>query len=318
MKNNLIIASVFIIWAGGKIQAQDPAFSQFFANRLFFNPSWAGVGNEDRRFFLNYRNQWPGIEKAFVTYSASYDQYVEPAHGGIGFRIMNDLQGGSDLSQLSISGIYSYHLQVNRRLTINAGFEAGYVQRQIKASEFVFEDNSESYGNDKHDFPDFSVGLSAFSGNYYAGLSVAHILQPSLSDNPTSLTRLPMRIIAYAGGLIPVNDRKFGKEVVQLSPNLIYYQQGKFNQLNYGIEGLLNEQFLAGLWLRQNFGVKFSSLIFSFGYVTKNFSLRYSYDRQLSSPAVHLPIMGAHEISLIVTPSGEQKKKHRAIKCPKI
>jgi hypothetical protein len=81
---------------------------------------------------------------------------------------------------------------------------------------------------------------------------------------------------------------------------------------------LLNNQVLAGVWVRQNLGIRFSSLIFSVGYVTNNFSLRYSYDYQLSSPTVKLPIMGAHEISLILTPEGDKKKKRRAIKCPKI
>ncbi len=318
MKKGYILAWVLIWGTAAGIKAQDPAFSQFFANRLYFNPSWAGIGSEDRRFFMNYRNQWPGVDKAFITYSASYDQEVEAAHGGIGFRVMNDLQGSSNLAQFTISAIYAYHLQVNRKLSISAGLEAGYAQRQIKASQFVFENGAESYGDEKHDFPDFSFGLSAFSGNYYAGLSVAHILRPSLSGSSLEEARLPMRIIAYAGGMIPVKEKHLGREVLQLSPNLIYYQQGVFNQLNYGIEGLVKEQFLAGFWVRQNLGIKFSSLIFSFGYVTKNFSLRYSYDRQLSSPSVSLPLMGAHEISLIVTPSGEKKKKHRAIKCPKI
>ena len=118
--------------------------------------------------------------------------------------------------------------------------------------------------------------------------------------------------------MIPVYERHLGKEVLQLSPNIIYVQQKSFTQINYGMEGLVKNQFLAGVWLRQNLGLKFSALIFSAGYVTNGFRIRYSYDHQISSPTIKLPSMGTHEISLIITPDGKKKIKHRAIKCPKI
>jgi type IX secretion system PorP/SprF family membrane protein len=300
------------------IYGQDPSFSQFFANRLYFNPAWAGVGDESRRFLLAYRNQWPAVEKAFVSYNASYDQYIEPLHGGIGFRVMNDIQGEGTISQFNLSAIYSYQLQVNRSFFLNAGFEAGYAQRQMKAADFVFEDESEVYGNDKFDYPDIAIGIASFYKNFYGGISIAHILKPRISESSEPGAVLPRRYIVYTGAIIPVYERRMGKEVLQLSPNMIFMQQGSNNQINYGIEGLLNNQILSGIWVRQNLGIRFSSLIFSVGYVTNNFSLRYSYDHQLSSPTVKLPIMGAHEISLILTPEGDKKKKRRAIKCPKI
>ncbi len=41
-------------------QAQDPEFSQFYANPLYLNPALAGA-NICPRAILNYRNQWPGL-----------------------------------------------------------------------------------------------------------------------------------------------------------------------------------------------------------------------------------------------------------------
>ncbi|HYW94592.1 MAG TPA: PorP/SprF family type IX secretion system membrane protein [Bacteroidales bacterium] len=297
---------------------QDPSFSQFFANRLYLNPAWAGIGDNERRLFLNYRNQWPGIDNAFVTYSVSYDQFMKPMHGGFGIRVMNDVQGNGAVNQLSLAAIYSYHLYVTREFTITAGFEAGYVQRQMNAATFNFADESESYGNIKNDFPDFTVGFSGFYRNIYGGISMAHLTRPvqSAGNNPDS--RLPRKLTVYAGGFIPVYERHLGKEVLQLSPNLIYVQQQSYTQINYGMEGLVKNQFLAGVWLRQDLGLDFSALIFSAGYVTKSFRIRYSYDHQISNPTIKLPSMGTHEISLIITPDGRKKIKHRAIKCPKI
>ena len=298
--------------------SQDPSFSQFYANRLYLSPAWAGVGDNDRRLFLNYRNQWPGIDNAYVTYSVSYDQFMKQMHGGFGIRVMNDVQGNGAMNQLTLAAIYNYHLYVNRELTVTAGFEAGYVQRKLNASGFNFTDESESYGDLKTDYPDFSVGFAGFYRNFFGGVSMAHLLRPSQSAGADPDAKLPRKLTLFAGGMIPIYEKHLGMKVLQLSPNFIYVQQKSYTQLNYGMEALVKDQLLAGMWLRQNLGFHFSSLIFSAGFVTKAFRIRYSYDHQISSPTIKLPTMGTHEISLIITPDGKKKIKHRAINCPKI
>ena len=50
--------------------AQDPAFSQFYANPLYLNPAFAGATPKGcPRANLNYRDQWPGIGRTYVTTS---------------------------------------------------------------------------------------------------------------------------------------------------------------------------------------------------------------------------------------------------------
>ncbi|MFN5910373.1 MAG: type IX secretion system membrane protein PorP/SprF, partial [Bacteroidota bacterium] len=56
--------------------AQDPTFTQFYANPLYLNPAFAG-SHGCPRFALNYRNEWPSLTGNYVTYSASYDQYFK-------------------------------------------------------------------------------------------------------------------------------------------------------------------------------------------------------------------------------------------------
>ena len=50
------------------VKAQDPAFSQFYANPLYLNPAFAG-SDICPRASLNFRDQWPGIGKTYVTYN---------------------------------------------------------------------------------------------------------------------------------------------------------------------------------------------------------------------------------------------------------
>ena len=55
------------------VSAQDPSFSQFFASPLTLNPALTGKFNGDLRVAGNYRNQWPTVNKAYVTSTLSID-----------------------------------------------------------------------------------------------------------------------------------------------------------------------------------------------------------------------------------------------------
>jgi hypothetical protein len=120
------------------------------------------------------------------------------------------------------------------------------------------------------------------------------------------------------GAIIPIYEKRFGTEAMQLSPNLVFFQQGIYQQLNYGLEVLFNG-FVGGLWFRQDLLFSFGALIFSAGYGNGKYRVRYSYDRKLSRPDLHIPTLGSHEISVVVLLENLNKTtKHRAIKSPKI
>ena len=129
MKNNIVrittlIFGLLLVCNTGL--AQDPAFSQFYSNPLYLNPAFAGANNGGcPTANLNYRDQWPGIGRTYVTYSASYDQHIDALGGGLGVIVAQDKSGSGNLNTLHASLLYSYLLEVNRDLIIKAGFEAG-------------------------------------------------------------------------------------------------------------------------------------------------------------------------------------------------
>ena len=62
----------FLLVFTTEVKAQDPAFSQFYANPIYLNPAFAGASPGGcPRTTLNYRDQWPGIGRTYVTYSVS-------------------------------------------------------------------------------------------------------------------------------------------------------------------------------------------------------------------------------------------------------
>ena len=57
---SLILIAAFFCIPTQKAYAQDPEFTQFYANPLYLNPAFAGTGRCPR-IIMNYRNQWPAI-----------------------------------------------------------------------------------------------------------------------------------------------------------------------------------------------------------------------------------------------------------------
>ena len=60
----------------GRASAQDPQFTQFFANPIYIAPSYAGAST-GQRVIVSYRDQWSVIPNTYRTMSASYDVNIE-------------------------------------------------------------------------------------------------------------------------------------------------------------------------------------------------------------------------------------------------
>ena len=169
--------SLFCLFAAitvsAQVLAQDPEFTQFYANPLYLNPAFAGTARCPR-MVMNYRNQWPSLSGSFVTTSASYDQHVETISGGLGLIVLNDRAAQSTLSTTTFSGIYSFQQAITRKFSIKAGFQATYFQKSLDWSKLTFGDMIDSrkgFIYETQDIPrggtvknvDFSAGILGFS-----------------------------------------------------------------------------------------------------------------------------------------------------------
>jgi len=301
---------------------QDPAFSQFYANPLYMNPAMAGVEGP-AKVSVGYRNQWPGATNPYVTYHASFEQYIEAIQGGVGVHIINDRQGGGVFNTLSLDAIYAYHLRVSNDLMVTGGFQASVGQRNMNPTDLVLPTDLIGAGTTtlvpySKVYPDFSVGFGGFYKNFFGGVAVHHLLEPYSSTSEDPNTRISRKYTVHVGALIPIYEKRLGTEVLQLSPNLVFFQQDIYQQLNYGLE-VLYRGVVIGAWFRQDLLFSYGTAIFSAGYSNGQFRIRYSYDAKLSPPDLYIPALGAHELSMVVLFENLKKsKKHRAIKCPKI
>jgi len=298
-------------------KAQDPEFTQFYANPLYLNPAFAGTARCPR-LVMNYRNQWPALTGTFVTTSASYDQHVETISGGLGLLVTNDRAGKGTLTTTTISGIYSYQQAISRKFSLKAGFQATYFQKSLDWSKLTFGDMIDprkGFIYETQDIPrggtvsnvDFSAGLLGFSEVYYVGVAVHHLTEPNESlivgNSP-----LPMKFTGHAGAVIPIDKRRRYSES-NISPNILYRRQGEFQQLNIGL--YVNKgPLVGGIWYRFN-----DSFIALIGIQTDVIRFGYSYDVTVSdlTPAT----AGSHEVSMTIQfDCRPKRKKFRSISCP--
>ncbi|UPT66521.1 MAG: type IX secretion system membrane protein PorP/SprF [Sphingobacteriales bacterium JAD_PAG50586_3] len=316
IKRILFLTFVLAGLIGTEAKAQDPSFTQFYANPLYLNPAFAGTARCPR-VCLNYRNQWPAIAGTFVTYSASYDQHIRPLSGGIGLLITNDRAGAGTLNTLNASFMYAYQLNVSRGFALKFGAQATYSQRSLDWSKLNFGDEIDPRYGFVHKtgevapqlnkgFVDFSAGILGYGERFYFGAAVHHLTQPNQGFIGTS--PLPMKFTGHAGAVIPLTRSRF-QTPSTISPNILYQRQQAFQQLNLGVY-VTRGPIVGGLWYRNR-----DSFIVLLGIQQNTFRIGYSYDVTLSK--LTNATAGSHEVSLsLVIPCKKPGRKFRTIDCP--
>lgn len=321
--------------------AQDPNFSQFFVSPLTLNPALTGKFDGNFRIAGNYRDQWPAINKAFVTSTISVDMPILRSYlsdldtWGIGIMAMSDKTANGILSTNMISFSTAYHkgLDEDGLSTLGVGFQGTYTNKMLDGTKLHFEDELQLDGSwnvsgadaiynrqlNVHYF-DASVG-ALYNGstdgynNYYLGVSVYHINRPKESFTGDVFYTLNPRVTVTAGGAIPVGDKT---RTIYLS-SLYSNQAGATNIVVGGAGGFqLNEDednptnFYAGLWTRFNnvddavipyMGLEFSGL-----------RLGVSYDVNVSSLKTASESRGGIEISLVYI---KRPPGYKPIPCPR-
>ncbi len=305
-------------------KAQDPAFSQFYANPLYLNPAFAGATTGGcPRANLNYRDQWPGIGRTYVTTSASWDQHISAIGGGLGILVSQDRAGAGNLNTTHASLLYSYHLDVSRSFAVKAGFEASYRMINLDWGSMTFGDmidpqygfiypTNESIENYKNStgFPDFSAGLLGYSENFFVGFAAHHLTQPT--QGFISESQLPTKLTAHIGGNFALN--RYKNSTTTISPNFLYQKQHNFQQFNYGV--YVNKgPIVGGLWVRNSLK-NFDSFILMLGMIQETFKFGYSYDITVSN-LKNSNTLGAHELSFtLFMPCKSRSRSFNTLSCP--
>ncbi len=244
-----IIFGLFLIQA----VAQDPSFSQFYANRIYLNPAFTGVERGVSVAGVS-RLQWVNVDHGFRTYGFTVEIQEPFIRSGIGLSLFRNTQGLAQLNSTSIGLSYSYLIPMDGH-NIHLGVEAQWNQRSVDWDQVVFSDQLDAVnGNvystsfvpilEETSFTDFNMGiLWRFNSTVKLGkkkykdirnsigLSMHHL--PALFGTNTggeSLQNLPTQVMPrltfHAGSMIPLTFFNSTKKEIMISPNIKIDVQG--------------------------------------------------------------------------------------------
>jgi type IX secretion system PorP/SprF family membrane protein len=181
------------------------------------NPAFSGSeGNAVLR--LSFMNHYPGKNFNLQSFFLSYDSFISGLHGGIGAYLSNDYLGGI-INDLRGGFSYSYHLQADRDIFINAGLGASFFHRGLNLQNIILPDQIDPVSgiavpsaeivdiNGRTVF-DVATGIMLFVGRYFGGLSISHLAQPDLTGSGSDTERLKRKYLASIAGNYSLGKNK--------------------------------------------------------------------------------------------------------------
>ena len=300
---------------------QDLHFSQFFNSPLTTNPANTGfIPDADYRIGANYRNQYSEVMTVpYKTMSIFGDAQVfrdriENGWLGLGGVILRDVAGSGNLTSTKVYASAAYHQMIGLNSLLTAGFNAGYVNKQINVSGLKFPDQFDGKFFDNQlptdvildrtstGYFDMQIGMNyAYFPTddiyFNGGFSVQHINRAKESFFTSSSgfdDRLAPRYIGFVNASLKVN------ELVIVNPMAYYTRQAESSELvagaglQYNLSGNGETQLLGGLFFRPG-----DAAIAMVGFSWKNVRLTFSYDATTSGLKNYNGARGAYEFSII-------------------
>ncbi len=304
MKKRIII--IFILLATCcMLDAQDASFSQYYASPLYVNPAQGGFSHAPR-FALQYRDQQPFFNRAFVTYLATFDLYVGPLQGALGVVLQRDVLAKGLLVNQSALFCYNYRTNINK-INISIGVGAGVLQSKINSSQALLNDQvnlpygfenaagtilatTELYASSQLK-PDASFGVMAYAKRAFVGVSAKHLLPLAWSAQGNNIL-LPIKYSFNAGYEFNLQPRG----TITLTPNVLVSSQGPFTQCNIGAH-LIADKYSIGAYYR-NVLENSDAAILTVGYTLGLVKASYSYDFGLKGAGRFYT--GAHELCFVL------------------
>lgn len=187
---------VVLLMAVALVRAQfDAQISQYMLMPASYNP--AAVGDGDlMRVYASHRMDFTGIQDAPMTtyFSFSSPFVIGKSHHGVGVRFMNDRFGLFTNQSLYLG--YAYKFRIGKgRLAI--GVDAGFLNLSFASDSVDTGAGNDEY-HDEHDpaIPnaaggasekgvsgmgfDMNIGVYYTTSKWWAGVSYAHVMQPTL------------------------------------------------------------------------------------------------------------------------------------------
>jgi type IX secretion system PorP/SprF family membrane protein len=195
---------------------QESTYGPGYQTILINNPAFAG-SESDGILRLSYLNYYPGNNYNLHSVFVSFDTYMPSLHGGAGFFISDDYLGGI-VNDTRGGFSYSYHLQADKNIFINAGLSASFYHRGFISSNIILPDqidplngvvnpSAETLVNRGRTILDIGAGFLFIAGKFLGGFSLSHLTKPDLSGNGNARERLQRKMTLNISEAIDISKK---------------------------------------------------------------------------------------------------------------
>jgi type IX secretion system PorP/SprF family membrane protein len=277
---SLTIIIILIVSLPQDADTQDIDSDMVYSLNLLANPAFSGSRGEGI-LKLVYRDYYPGNNLNLNSVFLSYDTYLEPIQGGIGFYLLES-RLGDILNDLRSGASYSYHLRAGNDLYINAGFMASLIYRSYNKTKLVFPDQIDPIlgpvleTGEIIDFRprilfDVSVGFLISYKNFNSGVAISHLGKPDLSGRNVEDGRLKRRLTFHADAIFET-----GLQGLKVQPLFFTNLQGQFLSGAAGGGVIFNPLTISVLFhIDSNDGIY--AMQPGFAFETGRFTIGYNY-----------------------------------------
>ena len=211
MRKGLFFLALLLLLAKYADAQQDPQFTQYMFNTLYYNPAFAGVEGVTK-FTAIHRSQWLGYSPtvgsggAPTTQLISFTSPLFKANSGIGAYIVNDRLGPQTNLEAQVS--YAYHLAVKDG-KLSLGIRTGMYSQTINWNLYNPIDKKDPLlqegGVTSQQRLDLAAGLYFRKEKYYAGLSFNHLTKANFDFDVGQRSALQTHMYFTGGYFYDVN-----------------------------------------------------------------------------------------------------------------
>ena len=199
------------------VAQQDPQFTQYMFNTLYYNPGFAGVDGVTKLTAI-HRSQWLGYQSSFGGGGAPTTQVISMStplfkvNSGFGAYIVNDKLG--PLNNLEAQASYAYHLGI-KESKLSLGVRVGMYSQSVNFNMYRAINPDDPLLGDKAGTisqvrPDVAMGVFFRKEKYYAGVSFNHLIKSTFDFGLSQRNALQSHLYVTGGYFYELNfDLKF-------------------------------------------------------------------------------------------------------------
>jgi type IX secretion system PorP/SprF family membrane protein len=252
-------------------------------NQNTFNPGYLDAFTRYGGSLIG-RKQWTTTANSPLSFQGQGFYQFTKNHGVSGLINQDNVE---NFNTLEISGSYTYHAWIKKKMAIGMGIKAGFEQRSQFNNYVYFNEMEPTLDNTTRGAFQLGTGISLQSQNFDFGLSLPQIFNNTLPNKSKTYQTIYNTFYGHIGYKLRFNDN-----FILYPTAFIRGVKGSLPSMSFDGHFLINQSIWLGGGYRSD-----NSVSLSFGvFFMKGLRVIYNYETAFFSPHKRLDV--THEVSI--------------------